>query len=91
MKESEGPGLVWAENGSFRSVIREDLSGEEKKAGKTLPGKGGSQGLEPETGELASYRNIWEASLAGMVTARAEGSELRKRAARQGGGVGLIV
>lgn len=60
------------ENGCFRSVIREGLSGEKQRSGKTLPGKRGSQGLEPETGELASYRNSWEASLAGMVTAWAE-------------------
>ena len=46
--------MVCAENGCFRSVIREGLSGEEQRSGKTLSGKRDSQGLDPETGELAS-------------------------------------
>lgn len=39
----------------FRSVIREGLSGEERRSMREDPSRKGRQpGLDPETGELAS-------------------------------------
>lgn len=67
-----------AENGCFRPEIREGLSGEERRSGRTLPGRGEGQGLGRRWVSWRVKGNSEEAGVAGVATALAQGWELRE-------------